>query len=111
MGLCGEAARAGAIFVAARFGPDDPLQPEFMTWMRAAEQQVQTQYPAFYAEAVVTLLLMREPEAVETAVTACLRAARDGLAGIDLLYTLMLRKQIGLRFIVLPSAWRQPVSV
>jgi len=57
--LFGEAARDSAIFVEARFGPDDPLQPEFMTWVRAAEQQVQTQYPAFYAEAVVTLRLRR----------------------------------------------------
>ncbi len=85
--LLTEAAADGAVYVEVRFGPQEPHRPDFMACFRQAEQRVQQHYPTFRAEALVTLLLMLEPLAVEASVQACLAAAHDGLAGIDFLYT------------------------
>ena len=87
MDLLTEAAADGAIYVEVRFGPQEPQRPDFMTLFRSAERQVQQHYPTFHAEALSTLLLWLDPPSVETAVQACLTAARDGLAGVDFLYT------------------------
>jgi adenosine deaminase len=85
--LLEEAAAAGAVYVEPRFGGATALEhPDFMALFREAERRVRARHPALRAEATYTLLLWDEPERLERIVTACLQAARDGLAGIDLLY-------------------------
>jgi adenosine deaminase len=81
-----EAAAAGAVLVEVRCGNDTVLRPQFMALFREAERRTRTRYPALHASAVVTLLLWLEPARLETIVVACIAAARDGLAGVDLLY-------------------------
>jgi adenosine deaminase len=54
--------------------------------LREAERRVRQRHPALHAEALYTLLMYDEPERLERVVDACLRAAREGLSGIDLLY-------------------------
>jgi adenosine deaminase len=83
--LLEEAARDGAVLVEVRCGGDTPLRPDFMPLFREAERQVQARYPRLRAEAIAVLILWRE-ESRERIFAACLRAAREGLRGIDLLY-------------------------
>ena len=84
-----EAAADGAIYVEVRFGADRLLGlPDFMRLFRAAEERVQSQYPALHAEAIGYVEVWEDPARRETEsnkLHACLRASRDGLAGIDLL--------------------------
>jgi adenosine deaminase len=84
--LLEEAAADGAVLVEVRFGGETALRPDFMELFRAAEEQVRQRYPHFYAEAIYTLLLFYEPSRLERVIQACLRAAGDGLRGVDLLY-------------------------
>jgi adenosine deaminase len=84
--LLDEAATDGAVLVEVRFGSETVLRPGFMELFREAERRVQERHPSLHAEAVVLLLLWYEPERVERLLRACLRAADEGLAGIDLLY-------------------------
>jgi adenosine deaminase len=85
--LLEEAAADGAVYAEPRFGGATALEhPDFMTLFREAERRVRERHPALRAEAAYTLLLWDEPERLERIVTACLQTARDGLAGIDLLY-------------------------
>jgi len=84
--LLEEAAADGAVLVEARFGNETMLRPGFMELFRAAERCVQARYPQLRAEAIATLLLWHEPERLERIVAGCLRAANDGLRGIDFLY-------------------------
>lgn len=84
--LLEEEARDGAILVEVRCGQESPLRPEFMALFREAERRVQARYPCLRAEVIVPLLLWFEPERLERVLAACLRLAREGLAGIDLLY-------------------------
>jgi adenosine deaminase len=81
-----EAAADDAILTEVRFGSETVLRPRFLELFREAERRVRAQYPRFHAEAVVILLLWYEPEQVERLLRACEQAARQGLAGIDLLY-------------------------
>jgi adenosine deaminase len=81
-----EGAADGAILVEIRFGGETVLRPGLMDLFRAAEQRVQTRHPQFHAAAVFTLLLWYEPERLERIVRTCIRAADEGLRGIDLLY-------------------------
>jgi adenosine deaminase len=83
--LLEEAARDGAVLVEVRCGGDTPLRPDFLPLFREAERRVQARYPRLRAEAVAVVILWRE-ESLEPTVAACLRAAREGLRGIDLLY-------------------------
>jgi adenosine deaminase len=84
--LLEEAAADGAVLVEARFGNATILRPNFMELFREAERQVQQRYPQLRAEAIATLLLWLDPEQLERIVAGCLRAANEGLRGIDLLY-------------------------
>jgi adenosine deaminase len=84
-----EAAADGAIYAEVRFGADRLLAlPDFMRLFRAAEKRVQSQYPALHAEAIGYVEVWDDPARQETEsnkLHACLRAACDGLAGIDFL--------------------------
>lgn len=84
--MLAEAARDGAVLVEARFGGETALRPDFMALFHEAERRVRGRYPRMRAEAVVTLLLWYAPERLALLLDACLRAARAGLGGIDLLY-------------------------
>jgi adenosine deaminase len=84
--LLEEAARDGAVLVEVRCGGETALRPDFMVLFREAERRVQERYPRLRAEAIAPLLLWYEPERLERVFAACLRAAREGLRGIDLLY-------------------------
>ena len=84
--LLDEAASDGAVLVEVRCGQESPLRPDFMALFREAERRVQARYPRLRAEVIVPLLLWYEPERLEAVLSACLRLAPDGLAGIDLLY-------------------------
>ncbi len=84
--LLGEAAADGAVLVEVRFGNDTILRPGFMALFREAERRVQARYPRLRAEAIATLLLWLDAERVERIVSGCLRAASEGLRGIDFLY-------------------------
>ena len=77
-----EAATDGAVLVEIRFGAKWGMRPGFMSLFRDAEERVQANYPNFYAEALVTGLWPTRPGAPE-AFEDSLRAAEDGLAGID----------------------------
>lgn len=86
--LLEEGAADGAALVELRFGSTTALQhPDFMALFREARRRVRGRHPGFRAAALYTVLLWAEPELLERVVGACLRAADDGLAGIDLLYT------------------------
>ncbi len=84
--LLAEAAADGAVLVEVRFGNETVLRPHFMELFREAERRVRLRFPRLHAEAVVILMLWFERERLEEVLFACERAARDGLAGIDLLY-------------------------
>jgi adenosine deaminase len=84
--LLEEAAADGAVLVEVRFGNETMLRPGFMALFREAERRVQAHYPQLRAEAIATLLLWHEPERLERIVDGCLRAADEGLRGIDFLY-------------------------
>ena len=77
-----EAATDGAVLVEVRFGAKWGMRPRLMSLFRDAEERVQASYPNFYAEALVTGLWPTRPGALE-AFEDSLRAAEDGLAGID----------------------------
>lgn len=83
--LLEEAAGDGAVLVEIRFGRDTVLLPDFMNLFREAERRVQKTYPQLRAEAIITLLLSYSHEEVEHLLSACIRAAREGLAGVDFL--------------------------
>jgi adenosine deaminase len=82
-----EGAADGAVLVELRFGGTTALQrPDFMGLFREAERRVRQRHPGLCAAAVYILLTHDEPERLERVAAACLRAARDGLSGIDFLY-------------------------
>ncbi len=85
--LLEEGARDGALLVEMRFGGETAVQhPDFMALFREAERRVRIGYPALCAEALYSLLLWYEDDRLERVLAACLRAAREGLSGVDLLY-------------------------
>ncbi len=84
--LLEEAAADGAVLVEVRFGGETVLRPGFMALFREAERRVRARHPRLRAEASFTLILWYEPERLERVVQACVRAASEGLGGIDLLY-------------------------
>src|SRR5215472_8226810 len=81
-----EAAADGAVLVEVRFGREEVLRPGFMALFREAERRVRGRHPALRAEAIVILMPWGTPELLARLLDACVSAARDGLAGIDLLY-------------------------
>jgi adenosine deaminase len=82
-----EAAADGAVYVEVRCGSDLLVRREdFMARFRDAERQVQQHSPRLRAEAIGYLRLIDAPEqlrAEERRLEACLRAAREGLGGVD----------------------------
>ena len=85
--LLEEGARDGALLVEMRFGGETAVQhPDFMALFREAERRVRIHYPTLCAEALYSLLLWYEDDRLERVLAACLCAAREGLAGVDLLY-------------------------
>jgi adenosine deaminase len=78
-------AAQGAVLVEVRFGGGTVLRPEMMALFREAERRVQARYPSLRAEAILCLLLPFGQPHQERRLAACLRAAREGLAGIDVI--------------------------
>ncbi|MCY3646810.1 MAG: hypothetical protein OXH07_07540 [Chloroflexi bacterium] len=79
------AAYAGATYVEVRFGGGTLLEhPDLVALFREAESRVQGQQADFYAEPLVVAHWPDHPNA-EGVFEACLRAAVDGLAGVDFL--------------------------
>jgi adenosine deaminase len=81
-----EEAEDGAVLAEVRLGPPQALRAGFMELVREAERREQRRYPRLRVEALVTVLLHDEPERLERVVDGCIRAAQDGLGGVDLLY-------------------------
>ena len=83
-----EAAADGAVLIEVRFGTTGLAltRPDFMALFREAERQVQAEHPRLRAEAIGYLSLDNDPARLHIAerqLEACLRSAREGLAGID----------------------------
>ena len=81
-----EGARDGAIYMELRFGVGSTafIRPDFMPLFREAERQVQARYPKFLAEALCFIVVSEDEQRVNSDFRMCLRAAGEGLAGIDL---------------------------
>lgn len=77
-----DAAADRAVMVEVRFGRATVLYPQFMAAFRAAEQRVRQRSPWLHAEALITLYPHEDGEEL---IGACLAAAREGLAGVDLI--------------------------
>lgn len=80
-----EAARSGAVYAEVRFGRETAARPDLMTLFREAEAAVQAEFPGFISEALGTLVPQQDVELTERLVGACLRAADEGLAGVDVI--------------------------
>jgi adenosine deaminase len=85
-----ESAADGAILVEVNFGAVGLalMRPDFMDLFREAERRVQVQHPSLFAEAIALLHLAPDPGRSSSAqhqFEACLRMAREGLAGIDMI--------------------------
>ena len=78
-----DAAREGAVLVEVRFGAEWVKWPDLMPRFREAERQVQSRYPDFCAELIISGIRMAQPAVIN----ACLEARKAGLAGIDLFPT------------------------
>ncbi len=83
-----EAATDGAILMEVRFGVTGLAlaRPDFMELYREAERRVWVHYPELRAEAIGYVGISPEPAQLviaERQLEICLRAARDGLAGVD----------------------------
>jgi len=77
-----EAAADGAVLVEVVFGALTVFIPDFMALFREGERRAQTRYPSICGEANIALRFSRlSDEQCE----ACLRLARDGLAGVNFL--------------------------
>lgn len=78
----------GAMMVEMRFGPGGGglARPDFMALFREAERRARGRYPQLRAEAIGYLGLVADAARLSDAerrLEACLRAGRDGLAGVD----------------------------
>ena len=80
-----EDAAAGSVYTEVRFGRDTVIRPDFMELFREAERVAQTRHPALRAEALATMFVGVESRVDDPRVEACLRAAGEGLAGVDLI--------------------------
>jgi hypothetical protein len=80
--LLQEAAADGALLVEPMFGGATILYPDFVALFREAERSVQARHQGFRAEPLIALYPHRGPDEL---LGACVRAARDGLAGVHLL--------------------------
>lgn len=80
--LLEEAAADGALLVEPTFGGGTILYPDFVALFREAERRVQARHPRFRAEPLIALYPHRGPDEL---LAACVRAAPEGLAGVNLL--------------------------
>ncbi len=80
-----EGAADGAILIEVRLGRPTPEQPDFMALFREAEWRVQQQYPRLRAEAVISGVWPPHQDPDGRLLRSLVAAARDGLAGIDLI--------------------------
>lgn len=81
-------AAAGACYVEIRCGGEVVTRDGFMTLFREAERQVRADYPGLHAEALAIVINAADDLARASAyVSGCVRAAGEGLAGVDFLYT------------------------
>lgn len=81
-----EGAADGALLVEIRFGGWIVERPDWMALFREAERRVRARFPRLRAEAIGYLGLDADPArlaAGERQLAACLRAAREGLGGVD----------------------------
>src|SRR5205823_8449566 len=81
-----EGAADGAILIEVRFGGNQLLRPDLMPLFREAERRVRQRHPGLHAEAIGYLGLIDDPGRLlveERRLEACLRAAADGLGGVD----------------------------
>lgn len=80
-------AEAGAHYVEIRCGGEVATREGFMPLFRRAEAQVRADHPHLHAEALAIVILAgQEPALLEAFADDCIRAAGEGLAGIDFLY-------------------------
>lgn len=80
-------AEAGAHYVEIRCGGEIVTRDGFMSLFRRAEQQVRADHPHLHAEALAIVIMAgQDPERLEGFADDCVRAAGEGLAGIDFLY-------------------------
>lgn len=80
-------AAAGACYVEIRCGGEVVTRDGFMSMFRQAEQQVRAEYPRLRAEALAIVAHAgQDSERVDAFADGCIRAAGEGLAGIDFLY-------------------------
>jgi adenosine deaminase len=81
-----EGAADGAVLIEVRFGREDLLRPELLPMFREAERRVQQNYPSLRAEAIGFLNAVDDLAMItagESHLQACLKAAREGLGGVD----------------------------
>ncbi|SDK53047.1 adenosine deaminase [Glycomyces sambucus] len=81
-------AAAGACYVEIRCGGEIATRDGFMSMFRQAEQQVRADYPRLHAEAMAIVIgAGQDPERANAFADSCIRAADEGSAGIDFLYS------------------------
>ncbi len=80
-----DSARSGAIYAEVRFGRETIMRSDFMSLFRKAEASVTKTFPGFMAEALATLIPQKDPEQTDRLIGACDRAAKEGLAGVDVI--------------------------
>jgi adenosine deaminase len=81
-------AAAGACYVEIRCGGEIAARDGFMSMFRQAERRVRADYPRLHAEAMAIVIgAEQDPERANVFADSCIRAANEGLAGIDFLYS------------------------
>jgi adenosine deaminase len=81
-------AAAGACYVEIRCGGEVVTRDGFMSLFRRAEEQVRAEFPRLRAEALAIVIDPgRDPALADAFADGCIRAAGEGLAGIDFLYS------------------------
>jgi adenosine deaminase len=83
--LLSEGAADGAVLIEVIFGPATILLSDFMMVFREAERRVQARYPQLHAEAIIATSKPTSNLWIDVQLPACLAAARDGLAGINII--------------------------
>jgi hypothetical protein len=83
--LLSEGAADGALLIEVIFGAGTIEKPDFMALFREAERLVQQQFPRLRAEALIAVTKPTGELWREVQFPACLVAAREGLAGINII--------------------------
>ncbi len=83
--LLSEGAADGAVLIEVIFGAGTIQKPDFMALFREAERLVQQQFPMLRAEALIAVTKPTGEVWREVQFPACLAAAREGLAGINII--------------------------